>query len=46
MRGFLLACAGVDVALLKKHPDFFSDFCGDTVHPSARELVCELGLID
>ncbi len=46
MLGFLLARAGVEVALLEKHADFFRDFRGDTVHPSTLELVCELGLID
>jgi 2-polyprenyl-6-methoxyphenol hydroxylase-like FAD-dependent oxidoreductase len=46
MLGFLLARAGVDVVVLERHPDFFRDFRGDTVHPSTLELMCELGLID
>jgi 2-polyprenyl-6-methoxyphenol hydroxylase-like FAD-dependent oxidoreductase len=46
MLGYLLARAGVDVAVLEKHADFFRDFRGDTVHPSTLELMCELGLID
>jgi len=46
MLGFLLARAGVAVVVLEKHPDFFRDFRGDTVHPSTLELMCELGLID
>ncbi len=37
MLGFLLARAGVEVAVLEKHPDFFRDFRGDTVHPSTLE---------
>jgi 2-polyprenyl-6-methoxyphenol hydroxylase-like FAD-dependent oxidoreductase len=46
MLGFLLARAGVRVVVLEKHPDFFRDFRGDTVHPSTLELMYELGLID
>jgi len=46
MLGFLLARAGVEVAVLEKHPDFLRDFRGDTVHPSTLELMHELGLID
>ena len=46
MLGFLLARAGVDVAVLEKHADFLRDFRGDTVHPSTLELMCELRLID
>jgi 2-polyprenyl-6-methoxyphenol hydroxylase-like FAD-dependent oxidoreductase len=46
MLGFLLARAGVDVAVLEKYPDFFRDFRGDTVHPSTLELMYELGLLD
>jgi 2-polyprenyl-6-methoxyphenol hydroxylase-like FAD-dependent oxidoreductase len=46
MLGFLLARAGVRVVVLEKHPDFFRDFRGDTVHPSTLELIYELGLID
>ncbi len=46
MLGFLLARAGVRVAVLEKHPDFLRDFRGDTVHPSTLELIYELGLLD
>jgi len=46
MLGFLLARAGVSVAVLEKHADFLRDFRGDTVHPSTLEVMCELGLID
>ena len=46
MLGFLLARAGIDVAVLEKHKDFFRDFRGDTIHPSTLELMHELGLLD
>jgi 2-polyprenyl-6-methoxyphenol hydroxylase-like FAD-dependent oxidoreductase len=46
MLGFLLARAGVKVAVLEKHADFLRDFRGDTIHPSTLELMVELGLID
>jgi 2-polyprenyl-6-methoxyphenol hydroxylase-like FAD-dependent oxidoreductase len=46
MLGFLLARAGVEVAVLEKHADFLRDFRGDTVHPSTLELIHELGLLD
>jgi 2-polyprenyl-6-methoxyphenol hydroxylase-like FAD-dependent oxidoreductase len=46
MLGFLLARAGVDVAVLEKHADFLRDFRGDTVHPSTLELIYELGLME
>jgi 2-polyprenyl-6-methoxyphenol hydroxylase-like FAD-dependent oxidoreductase len=46
MLGFLLARAGVEVAVLEKHPDFLRDFRGDTVHPSTLEVMYELGLLD
>jgi 2-polyprenyl-6-methoxyphenol hydroxylase-like FAD-dependent oxidoreductase len=46
MLGYLLARAGVDVAVLEKHADFFRDFRGDTVHPSTLELMVELGLLE
>jgi len=46
MLGFLLARAGVEVVVLEKHPDFFRDFRGDTVHPSTLEIMHELGLLD
>ena len=46
MLGYLLARAGIDVAVLEKHADFFRDFRGDTVHPSTLQVMDELGLID
>ncbi len=46
MTGYLLARAGVQVAVLEKHPDFNRDFRGDTIHPSTLELMHELGLLD
>lgn len=46
MLGFLLARAGLTVAVLEKHADFLRDFRGDTVHPSTLELIYELGLIE
>ena len=46
MLGFLLARAGVEVAVLEKHQDFLRDFRGDTVHPSTLEIMYELGLLD
>ncbi|MFT4116475.1 FAD-dependent oxidoreductase [Bradyrhizobium sp.] len=46
MLGYLLGRAGIDVAVLEKHADFFRDFRGDTVHPSTLEVMDELGLID
>ncbi len=46
MVGYLLARAGVNVTVLEKHPDFFRDFRGDTIHPSTLEVMYELGLLD
>jgi len=46
MLGFLLARAGVNVAVLEKHGDFLRDFRGDTIHPSTLELLHELGLLE
>ncbi len=46
MLGFLLARAGVGVAVLEKHSDFLRDFRGDTIHPSTLELIYELGLLE
>ncbi len=46
MLGFLLARAGIVVAVLEKHADFLRDFRGDTVHPSTLQLMDELGLLD
>jgi 2-polyprenyl-6-methoxyphenol hydroxylase-like FAD-dependent oxidoreductase len=43
--GYLLARRGVQVTVLEKHPDFFRDFRGDTVHPSTLEVLKELGLL-
>src|SRR2546422_2825101 len=46
MPGYLLARAGVPVAVLEKHADFNRDFRGDTIHPSTLELMHELGMLD
>src|SRR5947208_2843573 len=46
MAGYLLARAGVQVAVLEKHSDFNRDFRGDTIHPSTLELMHELGLLE
>src|SRR5262245_43951430 len=46
MLGYLLARAGIEVAVLEKWPDFFRDFRGDTVHPSSLETLQELGLLE
>src|SRR6059058_3424367 len=46
MAGYLLARAGVPVAVLEKHGDFNRDFRGDTIHPSTLELMQELGLLE
>src|SRR2546421_8999064 len=46
MAGYLLARAGIQVAVLEKHADFFRDFRGDTIHPSTLDLMHELGLLD
>jgi 2-polyprenyl-6-methoxyphenol hydroxylase-like FAD-dependent oxidoreductase len=46
MLGFLLARAGIEVAVLEKHADFLRDFRGDTIHPSTLEVIHELGLLD
>jgi 2-polyprenyl-6-methoxyphenol hydroxylase-like FAD-dependent oxidoreductase len=46
MLGLLLARAGIEVAVLEKHADFFRDFRGDTIHPSTLELMHELGLLE
>ncbi|HEV2262691.1 MAG TPA: FAD-dependent oxidoreductase [Candidatus Rubrimentiphilum sp.] len=46
MLGFLLARAGIEVAVLEKHADFFRDFRGDTIHPSTLELMYELRLLE
>ena len=46
MAGYLMARAGVQVAVLEKHADFIRDFRGDTIHPSTLELMHELGLLE
>jgi 2-polyprenyl-6-methoxyphenol hydroxylase-like FAD-dependent oxidoreductase len=46
MLALLLARSGVTVRVLEKHPDFFRDFRGDTVHPSTLEILDELGILD
>jgi 2-polyprenyl-6-methoxyphenol hydroxylase-like FAD-dependent oxidoreductase len=46
MLGFLLARAGLEVAVLEKHADFLRDFRGDTIHPSTLELMYELGILE
>jgi 2-polyprenyl-6-methoxyphenol hydroxylase-like FAD-dependent oxidoreductase len=46
MLGYLLARAGVTVAVLEKHADFLRDFRGDTIHPSTLEVMHELGILD
>lgn len=46
MAGYLLARAGVSVAVLEKHAGFLRDFRGDTIHPSTLQLMEELGLYD
>src|SRR5437899_12602447 len=46
MTGYLLARAGVPVAVFEKHSDFNRDFRGDTIHPSTLELMYELGLLE
>jgi 2-polyprenyl-6-methoxyphenol hydroxylase-like FAD-dependent oxidoreductase len=46
MLGWLLARAGVTVAVLEKHADFLRDFRGDTIHPSTLEVLHELGVLD
>ncbi len=46
MLGYLLARAGVEVAVLEKHADFLRDFRGDTIHPSTLEIMYELGVLD
>ena len=46
MLGFLLARAGIEVAVLEKHADFLRDFRGDTIHPSTLEVIHELGLLE
>lgn len=42
----LLARQGIPVTLLEAHKDFDRDFRGDTIHPSAMQIMAELGLSD
>ncbi|MGH8886838.1 MAG: FAD-dependent monooxygenase [Egibacteraceae bacterium] len=44
--GLLLARAGVPVVLLEAHDDFDREFRGDTLHPSAMEILDDLGLAE
>src|ERR1700683_5923 len=46
MLGFLLARSGVEAVVLEKHADFLRDFRGDTIHPTTRELMHELGVLE
>ena len=46
MAGLLFARAGCRVQVLEKHPDFFRDFRGDTVHPSTMEILDQLGMLE
>lgn len=46
MLGYRLARAGIPVVVLEKHPDFFRDFRGDTIHPSSLQVLHELGLLE
>src|SRR4051794_38533782 len=46
MLGFLLARAGVETLVLEKHAAFLRDFRGDTIHPSALQVMHELGLLE
>ena len=45
MTGLLFARAGCRVHVFEKHPDFFRDFRGDTVHPSTMEILDQLGML-
>ncbi len=42
----LLARQGIRVMLLEAHRDFDRDFRGDTLQPSAMEIMAEMGLAD
>ncbi|MFC3764154.1 FAD-dependent oxidoreductase [Tenggerimyces flavus] len=46
MTAYLLARAGVDVALFETHQDFDREFRGDSLHPGTLELLDHLGLAD
>src|SRR5690606_28284037 len=45
MLGYQLASAGIETAILEKHPDFLRDVRGDTIHPSTMEILYERGLL-
>ncbi|QDP18633.1 FAD-dependent oxidoreductase [Sphingomonas xanthus] len=45
MAGLLFARAGISVRVVEKHPDFYRDFRGDTVHPSTMEILDQLGML-
>ncbi len=42
----MLARNGIQAVLLEEHGDFDRQFRGDTIHPSAMQLMDELGLAD
>lgn len=42
----LLARKGISVVLLELHKDFDREFRGDTIHPSAMEIMDQLGLAE
>jgi 2-polyprenyl-6-methoxyphenol hydroxylase-like FAD-dependent oxidoreductase len=44
--GLLLARRGVRVQMLETRADFERDFRGDTIHPSAMEMLDRIGLAD
>src|SRR5439155_12282355 len=44
--GLLLARRNIAVTLLESHQDFDREFRGDTLHPSAMEIMDQLGLAD
>lgn len=46
MLAYLLARKGVSVALLEAHKDFDREFRGDTLHPSALDILDSLGVAD
>jgi len=42
----LLARRGIQVTLLEAHKDFDREFRGDTIHPSAMEILDQIGLAE
>jgi 2-polyprenyl-6-methoxyphenol hydroxylase-like FAD-dependent oxidoreductase len=46
MLGLLLARSGVEVTVLEAHGDFDREFRGNTINPSAMEVLDSLGLAD